>query len=231
VPRGSYRDELQAAHERIAALEQELAEARGEGSGITTLPAVIDEQLVDSESILWHGRPSPARYAFGGSRWLFGALWGGLAIAWLPMLLRGLRISGFVGAALLAGGALLAWSGMRALSWARGTGYAITSGRILVAGMGQTMVSIPLTEVTGSALRLRTGSCGDIILATSGSGEVTLECLPEAAKVFRLVEESRKALEAAAERPRLEESNEESVAKRQPSAVPENAEPSERRGA
>jgi hypothetical protein len=184
-----YRDQLEAAHQRIAALERELAEARGEGALERRLPAALAGQLDDGERLLWHGQPERRglllnRFNLRGAvLWLLGLFW------FSVLTLRGMpRVLLMTGGGLLGlGGLLLVHRTARALRRARATHYALTDRRVLVLQRGRRVRSLHLADISEPVLELHSGDRGRIRLAHGDDHDAALDRVADAPRVFRLL--------------------------------------------
>ena len=184
-----YRDELEAAHQRIAALEAELARAR-------TGP-VSDEfapHLLPGEEVRWLGAPDARRAAFKPRRlWFMAAL--AFVTFWVVVgMMRGMppAISLLAGSMLAASGVFVGARTVQALRDASASRYAITDRRLLLLKQADgevTVRGIPLTQELTSSLTLRGEGLGDLTITLPGGEAVGLTQIPGAARAHKLLEQ------------------------------------------
>lgn len=199
-----YRDELQAAHQRIAALEAELTEIRAGGDLEDTR---LDPHLLPGERVLWIGRPDARRKVLRPRHLAF---FGGLlffAFFLVVAMLRGMppAFSVPAGSFVAFMAILTGYRGASALRDARATCYAVTDRRVLLLEPDDDEVSLralPLEPGLGARLTLRQGGFGDLILEPRDRQQVTLPWLKDPATPHRLISrlaETPRALPEAGE--------------------------------
>lgn len=192
-----YRDELEAAHERIAALERELADAQSTKAA-EPLPDTLAVHLDPWEEVLWHGAPHLRRSAFSRGVVTAAALWVVCFLGFAVCTLRGLpRMLLMPGGLLLGGSAWwLVHRTVGALRRARNTRYAITDRRVLILQSGKRLRSIPLTDCKAPTLLLRGNDLGDIHLGVEEEEGASLRMVEGAGAVFRQLTDTRQAARA-----------------------------------
>lgn len=181
----------------------------------------IPAPLPKGERILWQGRPSTwalTRDAFA-LRWVMGyfavvILWRG-AVGWLEGGLAAAAAFGlpYVGLALLA--ALIIW----VLAWAqaRTAVYTVTTARVLmrVGAALPVTLNLPFRQIGAADLDLRRDGTGTIAFRTLGESQLSylvlwphlrpwhvartqpaLRCIPDAARIARIVADAAEARQA-----------------------------------
>lgn len=178
----------------------------------------IPAPLPRGERVLWQGRPSTralARDAFG-LRWVMGYF--ALVVAWRAGVgaaeagLAGALAFGLPYVGLAAAAAAVIW----ALAWAqaRATVYTITTARVLmrIGAALQITLNLPFRQIEAADLDLRRDGTGTIAFRTKGETRFSylvlwphlrpwharrtqpaLRCIPDAARVARLVAEAAEA--------------------------------------
>jgi len=190
-----YRDELEAAHQRIAALEAELAGARS-GNLPAPLPPSdgLKEHLLPGEVVRWEGAPDPRRSVIRPRHYWLVAGWG-FFLFWLVVgMMRGMppAFSVPAGSFLLFMGGLTASRAAQAIRDARGTRYAITNRRVLLVEQtaGEVKVrSIPLDSRLSATLLLRRGGLGDLTVTPEEGEAGQLSHVLGAARAHKLLEQ------------------------------------------
>lgn len=193
-----YRDELDAAHRRIAELQRQLGERqdRPPPSEVREL----DGHLRSGEKVLWSGwqreveraeAPAAAGRGVRGLVWLVaGAL---LAV----MALRGLVRPLLFLAPVVACIALIVIAVRRSAGRRRAGGrrlYALTDCRVLALDSGagrQLLEGAELVDCEHPRLRIGQGGCGDIIVPLRSGSELTLVDVEDVSTVGRLLAEAR----------------------------------------
>ena len=185
-----YRDDLAAAHRRIAALERQI-ERRPAGTP-EPLPQLVPH-LDDDEAVLWQGGPDPRAVVLTSTAVGFGAAWLGMALFGVVLLLRGMP--GFMGAVLgnllwvsaAVGGFRLAGAWRRA----RDTKLAVTAERVLLLEPdddGTRVKVFPRQKVHCTDLVVHRGERGTVKLAFfDDEPPLTLPQVPDAPALNRLL--------------------------------------------
>jgi hypothetical protein len=187
-----YRDELEAAHQRIAALEAELTEARSDGSPPEVSAPELEDHLLPGELVLWVGGPHPRRSVIRPRHVWFMGSWAFFLFWMVVGMMRGMppAFSVPAGSFLLLMRTVTALKGAQALRDARGTRLAITNRRVLLLKQTDgevTVRALPLEAGTSTALTLRGGGLGDLIITPPAGEAVRLAFVPDAANANRLL--------------------------------------------
>lgn len=187
-----YRDALEAAHQRIEALEQELADRRGPRQ----VPAELKPHLLPGETLRWWARPGARRRVLRPRVLALAGAWSFFLLFVFAAMLRGLPPP----AVALAGNLLLVIGlvgGTRVLGGyraARRSLYAITDRRLLLlepddADDDLRLRSLALEQVRPRELRLHGGGWGTLELSQPGRAEpLRLSWIPEAAVPYSLLQ-------------------------------------------
>ncbi len=204
-----YRDELEAAHQRIAALESELIRAsRGVEYRAPADAGLLDPHLLPEEEVLWVGGPDPRRKVIKGRHigFVLGLVF---FFFWLVAgMKRGMPPAFMVpaGSFLIFMGGITTYRAVRAIKDARASRYAITDRRVLLLEQKDEQVSVRALHLEpglGVSLTLRGGGFGDLTLEPPGKEAITLPWLREPAAAHRLLTQlvdEQRALPAPGER-------------------------------
>ncbi len=183
-----YRDELEAAHQRIAALEAELAEPAPPAED--RLDPLLRAHLLPDEKVLWAGGPDPSRKVFRRRHVLFGLGLGFFAFWLVVGMLRGMppAFSVPAGSFLLLMGGVAGIKAKQALGQARTTRYALTDRRVLLVEPGDEKVTVralPLGPALDVTLQLRRSGHGDLVLRLPDREPLTMPWLEEPSAAYR----------------------------------------------
>lgn len=191
-----YRDELAAAHQRIAALEAELARARsGDSPGRGPSHPALEEHLLPGEVVIWVGAPDPRQSVIKPRHLWFMGAWA-FFLFWLVVgMMRGMppAFSVPAGSFLALMGTVVGIRRIQALRDAQGTVYALTDRRVLLLHQlhGEVTVrGIHLEPELSATLTLRAGGLGDLFLSPPNGESARMVSFPEAARAHRLLGEA-----------------------------------------
>lgn len=187
-----YRDELEAAHQRIAALEAELSEARSDRAPPEVSSPELKDHLLPGELVLWVGGPHPRRSVIRPRHIWFMVGWAFFLFWMVVGMMRGMppAFSVPAGSFLMLMGTVTALKGAQALRDARGTRLAITNRRVLFLKQTDgevTVRALPLARGTSTALTLRGGGLGDLVITPPAGEAIHLTFVPGAANANRLL--------------------------------------------
>jgi len=200
MPEAPYRDQLEAAHRRIASLEQELADLRHQHQGVpaSAVPELLRRHLAPDERVFWCGRSRQWPAVLGQGRgllWSLG-LWAIVAAGVFIAMVRGAPrpLVGFAAAGLGGGALALLLKARQRWRQAKGGLHAVTNRRLLSVrptSSGMLVDSRDIGCCQGARLLLQRGNVGDLIVPTSGAQDLVFSAIRDPQQAEQALQRAR----------------------------------------